>query len=63
MTQDNPIQVPKMEELALLYRQALESNNTAASEIADAAIMQLAAGEALIADAAVLQRFAELLSK
>lgn len=63
MTQDKPIQIPNIEDLARLYQQALASNNTAASEIADAAVMRLAAGEALIADAAVLQRFAELLSK
>jgi hypothetical protein len=30
MTQNNPIQVPKVEDLASLYQQALASKNTAA---------------------------------
>lgn len=56
---DQSMYLPRLEELTKLYRVAVERKDATTLQIAEAAVMKLAAAEAAVVEATVLAKFLE----
>lgn len=54
------ISVPPLDELAALYKQAIQTQDRQGAFIAEAAVLQLASAEAALTEAHVLAEFARI---